>query len=99
MKNKLSAKEAKTHFGLLLTMAQRNPITIEKNGRPIVVVLSLHDFSHYEQLEDEILALKAMQAEKGGWLNTDESADFLANLGSTKPSKRPAKNASRNKNC
>lgn len=84
MGNTLSAKEAKTHFGILLNMAQRHPITVEKNGRPIVVVLSLQDFSHYEQLEDELLALKAMQAEKEGWLSQNESANFLTQLGSAR---------------
>jgi prevent-host-death family protein len=84
MENILNAKEAKTHFGLLLDMAQRQPVTIKKNGRPVAIVLSLQDFSHYEKLEDELLALKAMKAEKEGWLDTNESADFLAHLGSPK---------------
>ncbi len=81
MEAKLSAREAKTHFGVLLDMAQRQPITIEKKGRPVAIVLSLPDFLRYEQLEDELLALKAMQAEKEGWLDQDESAHFLKQLG------------------
>lgn len=81
MENTLSAREAKTHFGALLDMAQRQPVTIEKKGRPVAVVLSLLDFSRYEQLEDELLALKAIQAEKEGWLDQNKSADFLAQLG------------------
>ena len=84
MENTLSAKNAKTNFGMLLDMAQRQPVTIEKKGRPVVVVLSLQDFSHYEQLEDELLALKAEQAEKEGWLNGNKSASFLAKLGAKK---------------
>lgn len=86
--NTLSAKEAKTHFGLLLDMAQRRPVTIEKKGRPVAIVLSLHDFSHYEQLEDELLALKAAQAEKEGWLSEKDSADFLEQLGTAKENTR-----------
>lgn len=89
MENKLSAKDAKTHFGLLLDMAQRHPVTIEKKGRPVVVVLSLHDFSHYQQVEDELLALKALQAEKEGWLDQNESADFLVKLGTAKKGRSP----------
>ena len=84
MENKLSAREAKTHFGVLLDMAQRQPVTIEKKGRPVVVVLSMQDFSHYEKIEDELLALKATQADKGGWLDRKKSADFLARLGTEK---------------
>ncbi|MEX1048935.1 MAG: type II toxin-antitoxin system Phd/YefM family antitoxin [Akkermansiaceae bacterium] len=37
---KLSASEAKTHFGALIDQAQRGPVTIEKQGRPVAVVVS-----------------------------------------------------------
>lgn len=87
MENKLSAREAKIHFGELLDMAQRQPVTIEKHGRPVAVVLSLPDFARYEQLEDEYLALKAMQAEKEGWLDQDKSADFLRQIGTVEKKK------------
>lgn len=80
----IKCKRSQTRFGVLLDMAQRRPVTVEKNGRPIVVVLSIEDFSYYEKLEDEILALKARQAEQGGWLNPSESANFLAKLGIAK---------------
>ena len=36
----MTSTEAKTHFGALLDMAQRNPVTIEKKGRPVAVLLS-----------------------------------------------------------
>ena len=36
----MSAKEAKNGFGLLLDTARAGPVTIEKHGRPVVVVLS-----------------------------------------------------------
>lgn len=36
----MSAKEAKNGFGLLLDTARAEPVTIEKHGRPVVVVLS-----------------------------------------------------------
>lgn len=40
----ISASEAKTHFGALMTKAQRGPVTIEKQGRPVAVVLSFEDY-------------------------------------------------------
>lgn len=91
MESKLNTKEAKTHFGLLLNMAQHQPVTIEKNGRPVAVILSIHDFSHFEQIEDELLALKAMQAEKDGWLDQNATAKFLAGLGATKKTYKTTK--------
>jgi prevent-host-death family protein len=36
----MSAKEAKNGFGLLLDTARAEPVTIEKHGRPVVVVIS-----------------------------------------------------------
>ena len=54
----LSANEAKTHFGQLLMKAQSEPIQIDKNGKPAVVVLSTKD---YEQLK--LQALRSALAE------------------------------------
>ena len=52
----MSAKEAKNGFGLLLDTARAEPVTIEKHGRPVVVVLSTEEYerlsgrsSHYEE--------------------------------------------------
>ena len=42
---KLSASEAKTHFGSLLDKAQREPVAIEKQGRPVAVVLSFEAYN------------------------------------------------------
>ena len=36
----MSAKEAKNGFGFLLDTDRAEPVTIEKHGRPVVVVLS-----------------------------------------------------------
>ena len=35
----MTSTEAKTHFGALLDMAKRNPVTLEKS-RPVAVLLS-----------------------------------------------------------
>ena len=52
----MSAKEAKNGFGLLLDTARAEPVTIEKHGRPAVVVLSTEEYArlsgrslHYEE--------------------------------------------------
>ena len=44
----MAAKEAKDKFGALLDVARREPVTIARKGRPVVVVLSIED---YERLE------------------------------------------------
>lgn len=40
----LSAREAKNRFGYLIDMARQEPISIEKHGRPVVVVVSIEDY-------------------------------------------------------
>lgn len=56
----MSAKEAKNGFGLLLDTARAEPVTIEKHGRPVVVVLSTEE---YERLV--VIADKAKRAPAG----------------------------------
>lgn len=52
----MSAKDAKNAFGLLLDTARAEPVTIEKHGRAVVVVLSVEEFER----------LSAGRAEKAG---------------------------------
>ncbi len=44
----LSASDAKREFGDVLLKAQKAPVKINKNGKPVAVVISA---SEYEQLE------------------------------------------------
>jgi prevent-host-death family protein len=39
----ITARDAKTRFGELLDTAQREPVVITKNNRPVSVVVSIHD--------------------------------------------------------
>ncbi len=47
----VTAKDAKNRFGQLIDDAQREPVTINKNGRPFAVVQSYADFQMAEQLK------------------------------------------------
>ncbi|MGC3938749.1 type II toxin-antitoxin system Phd/YefM family antitoxin [Roseobacter sp. EG26] len=40
----LSAREAKNRFGYLIDTARQEPVSVEKHGRPVVVVLSIEDY-------------------------------------------------------
>ena len=40
----MSARDAKNSFGLLLDTARAEPVTIEKHGRPVVVVLAVEEY-------------------------------------------------------
>ena len=45
----ISAKDAKYGFGRLIDMARAEPVTVEKHGRPVVVVLAVEE---YERLRE-----------------------------------------------
>lgn len=47
----MSAREAKNRFGYLIDTASQEPVSIEKHGRPVMIVLSVED---YERLFSEI---------------------------------------------
>jgi prevent-host-death family protein len=48
----MSAKDAKNAFGLLLDTARAEPVTVEKHGRPVVVVLSVEEFKRLRRRQD-----------------------------------------------
>ncbi|MBT5466721.1 MAG: type II toxin-antitoxin system Phd/YefM family antitoxin [Candidatus Marinimicrobia bacterium] len=58
----LSANEAKTHFGDMLLRAQRAPIQINKNGKPVAVVISAEEYESIDVLKLRLLQSRAMQA-------------------------------------
>ena len=58
----LTANEAKTHFGDLLLKAQSNPVQINKNGKPVAVMISADEYRHIEALKLQVLQSRAAQA-------------------------------------
>lgn len=51
----MAAREAKNRFGELLDTAQREPVTIEKHGRAVAVLLSAQDYEDLEAVKRERL--------------------------------------------
>ncbi len=49
----ISARDAKARFGRMLDAARREPVTIEKHGRPVAVVLSKEEFDELETIKLE----------------------------------------------
>lgn len=46
----MSAKDAKNAFGMLIDIARAEPVTIEKHGRPVVVLLSVEEYERLNRL-------------------------------------------------
>lgn len=45
----MSAKDAKDGFGRLIDLARLEPVTVEKHGRPVIVVMAVEE---YERLRE-----------------------------------------------
>lgn len=77
----LSDNEAKTQFGDMLLKAQRAPIQINKNGKPVAVVISMDEYECIETLKLQILQSRAAQAkayiEAGNTIDGESFFDSL----------------------
>ena len=73
----LSANEAKTQFGDMLLRAQRAPVQINKNGKPVAVVISMDEYESIEALKLRLLQARAAQVEAGNAVDGDSFFDSL----------------------
>ncbi|VAX06689.1 hypothetical protein MNBD_GAMMA26-446 [hydrothermal vent metagenome] len=65
----MSAHEAKARFGQMLDAVQHEPVTIEKHGRAVAVVVSKEEYDDIEALKLERLRAevqKGIDAIEGG---------------------------------
>ncbi|EGT5713050.1 type II toxin-antitoxin system Phd/YefM family antitoxin [Cronobacter dublinensis] len=60
----LTANEAKTQFGNLLLMAQREPVQINRNGKPVAVVISAQEYAEIDSLKRQLLKAKLERAKQ-----------------------------------
>ena len=89
----VAAKDAKNRFGQLIDDAQRQPVTVEKNGRPFVVVQSFEDFQIAQQLKmtslrDAINEARADYAEGRGMPFDQAAVERITTVGRRLLSKR-----------
>jgi prevent-host-death family protein len=70
----ITAAEAKNSFGKFLDMAQREPVLVTKNNRPVGVFLSMED------LEDTVWAEKALKAHAEGYIGSEASENLIDTL-------------------
>jgi antitoxin Phd len=73
----VTATELKNRLGQYLEASQLEPVIIEKSGRESSVVLSKRRYDELCELEDRVWDLKAVSAEKEGFMNNDEVQDLL----------------------
>jgi len=81
----MSANQAKTQFGDLLLQAQREPVTISKNGKAVAVVISIDEYESSEALKLEALKARAAKAKADiAAGNTVDGEAFFEALGAGK---------------
>ncbi len=49
----LSAKDAKYNFGRLIDTARAEPVTVEKHGRAVVVVMAVEEYQRLKTIESD----------------------------------------------
>lgn len=77
---KITAIDAKNRFGQLLETAQREPVTVTKQGRPAAVLLSVEDYERMcGMARDRVLeSVRQLQEEAAAAAGlTDEVLDEL----------------------
>lgn len=68
----MSARAAKNGFGTLMDAAMAGPVTIEKHGRPAVVVLSVEQYQRLcESAHDKQMANKPSNMKAGGKIEVE----------------------------
>ncbi len=72
-----TATEVKNHFGEFIEKARHAPVTVEKTGRKYVVIVSHEEFERLQALEDRQWILAAEEAQKSGYIGTEETMKVL----------------------
>lgn len=49
----ISARDAKNAFGRLIDLARAAPVSVDKHGRPVVVVLSVEEYQRLLEQSDK----------------------------------------------
>lgn len=76
----VSATELKTKTGETLEAAQKEPVSIEKNGRAIAVLVPQADYERYTRLENDYWLARIEQAEKSGYVGAEGTSNFFKEM-------------------
>ncbi len=76
----VTATELKTKTGQTLDAVQKESVTIEKNGRPVAVIISQADYERLTWLENEYWLARVEAAEKSGYIGTKATTNFFKEM-------------------
>lgn len=72
-----AATEVKNHFGQILDITRTEPVTVEKQGRPVAVILSFEEYQRLAELDDRYWGERATKALSGGFMTDAEMNTWL----------------------
>jgi len=75
-----TSTEVKNRFGEFIEKARREPVSVEKNGRKFVVIISDEEYERLTALEDAYWIARAKAAEESGYVGTDAANEALAGI-------------------
>ncbi|WP_027188285.1 type II toxin-antitoxin system Phd/YefM family antitoxin [Desulfovibrio cuneatus] len=75
--NTVNATYAKQNFGACVADASKEPVVIEKSGRPTVVMISYEEFQRLQDLDDSIWLQRAQEAATSGYFSVAEADAFM----------------------
>lgn len=70
----LSAEDAKYGFGMLIDTARAEPVTVEKHGRPVVVVIGVEEYARLLAIEAG-MAGKKFKRSRGNATHVERSQE------------------------
>jgi prevent-host-death family protein len=76
----VTATELKTKTGETLDAAQKEPVAIEKNGRPIAVIVPQADYERLTKLENDYWLARVEAAETSGYIGTEATTTFFKEM-------------------
>lgn len=73
----VTATEVKNKFGAIMDNALVEPISVQKSGRPSVVILSNAEYERLMAVEDAYWSARAAKAEAGGFASPAEVTKLI----------------------
>jgi len=73
-----AATEVKNKFGQILETVVSEPVTIEKKGRPVAVIVSIGEYQRLTELEDRFWGERAQRALESGFLSEKGAKKWLS---------------------
>jgi len=73
----ISITEFESQIGQYIQTVAIEPLVIEKTGYPMAVMISYTDYERLKELEDAFWALKALEAEKSGYLGNNSLNELM----------------------